>query len=264
MRDIKYSFARLSRSKKVVFIASLVSVIGCLMPWYNDLSVYGATDTFLGITGPLFLAGFFVLVMSGFVALMIGMPMMGKNFLKLPVKQSIVAMAVGVQSLFLLLIVNSVFYHSKFGVSISHKSPGFGMTISMVAVIGLIVGSYFWYKEEYVYKGFDESIGRKEPLIRMESAPPVQQKTENREQRSIDTETQPHTPYSKKATRRGFGFKESRPGESIDDLVKKQQPQSSVIVDDTPPPMTNANDDTDAISINHGGKEENMKIRLDL
>lgn len=71
-------------------------------------------------------------------------------------------------------------------------------------------------------------------------------------------------PYTKKVTRRGFGFKESRPGESIEDLVKKPEPQVIATPNDTPSLMTNADDGTDATSVNHGGKEENMKIRLDL
>jgi len=114
MRNLKTAFSRLSRPKKVVLVTSVLIVLSCIMPWYQDLSVYGVGDTYLGVTGPLFLAGVFILALSGFTALMIGMPMMGKRFLKLPVKGSLIAMIAGVQSLFLLLIANSVFYHSIF------------------------------------------------------------------------------------------------------------------------------------------------------
>ncbi len=212
------------------------------MPWYQDLSVYGVGDTYLGVTGPLFLAGVFILALSGFTALMIGMPMMGKRFLKLPVKGSLIAMIAGVQSLFLLLIANSVFYHSKFGVSISHKEPGFGMTIALLATIGLVLGSYFWFKEEFAYKGFNEEVGRKEPLIRMKSEI-------EREQRTVSEE-----PYGKKQPLRGFGFpaseKISEKGES-----DKNEKSGEVTVEEA--------EKTNQMP-GHGGKEENMKIRMDL
>ncbi len=255
MRDLKYAFSRLSRPKKVVLITSLSTVISCILPWYHDLSVYGVSDTFLGITGPLFLAGLFIFAMSGFVALMIGMPMMGKRFLKLPVKGSVISMVAGIQSLFLLLIANSVFYHSKFGVSISQKGPGFGMTVAMIAVIGLIAGSYFWYKEEFAYKGFDEQVGRKEPLIRMKSEDSKEQVADSRRQRSIEEE-KADEPYGKKAPRRGFGFRESSPRESVEDLVKSgNEGKSGETVESA---------EEASRSANHGGKEENMKIRMDL
>jgi len=255
MKNLKYAFSRLSRPKKVVLTTSLLASISCVMPWYNDLSVYGVSDTFLGITGPLFLAGFFVLAMSVFVTLMIGMPMMGKRFIKLPVKPSIIAMASGIQSLFLLLIVNSVFYHSKFGVSISQKGPGFGMTIAMVAVIGLIVGSYFWYKEEFAYKGFDEQVGRKEPLIKMHEQDSKHQTVNSREQRPIATTEKAEVAYSGKTPRRGFGFKESSPGENVENLVKASP---------SPRGETVKKAEEASYANDHGGKEKNMKIRMDL
>ncbi len=244
MRDLKYAFSRLSRTKKVVMIMSSLVAISCILPWYNDSSVYGIGDMYLGITGPLFLVGFFIMALSGFVALSIGMPMMGKKFIKLPIKGSLISMIAGVQSLFLLLIANSVFYHSKFGVSITQKSPGFGMTIALLSVVGLILGSYFWFKEEYAYKGFDEALGRKEPLIKIPE--------EKREHTKVAQKKEEPAPYSGgKHVLRGFGFQETRPGESLQQLAKEQRSETP----DAP--------DT-ASSEEHGGKKENMMIRMDL
>ncbi len=247
MRDIKYAFSRLSRTKKVVMIMSSLAALSCLLPWYNDSSVYGIGDMYLGVTGPLFLVGFFIMALSGFVAMYIGMPMLGKKFIKLPIKGSLISMIAGVQSLFLLLIANSVFYHSKFGISITHKSPGFGMTVALLSVIGLILGSYFWFKEEYAYKGFDEALGRKEPLIKIAE--------EKREHAKVAERKEEPAPYSGvKNPLRGFGFQEARPGETLQQLVKEQRSDSEPV----------ATEKTSATPDEYGGKKENMMIRMDL
>lgn len=243
MNRFKQGFMRLPRHKKIVFVAAVVTILSCILPWYQDLSVYGVGDMYLGVTGPLFLAGFTILGLSLFLALMIGMPMMGKRFPKLPIKQSLASMLIGVESLFLILMANSVFYHSKFGVSISHKEPGFGMTVALIAVIGMIIGSYFWWKEESEFKGFDENVGRKEPLIRMKE------------------EEIPE----KKAPLKGFGYQQTRPGHDIREVVKETadsnlRPSGA---DQQPEDKTIEEAEKEA-GTREKGKLENMKIRMDL
>lgn len=234
---------RLPKHKKIIFAASIVTIVSCLLPWYQDLSVYGIGDTYLGVTGPLFLAGFTILGLSLMLALMIGLPVTGKRFPKLPIKQSLVSMLVGVESLFLILIANSVFYHSKFGVSISHKEPGFGMTVALIAIIGMIIGSYFWWKEESEFKGFDESVGRKEPLIRMQP-----------------TTNEPVKPAAESL--KGFGYQQTRPGHDIREVVsenseiKNQKPENEG--------LKTVEDAEHEADTREKGKIENMKIRMDL
>jgi hypothetical protein len=249
-QDIKHGFERLSRPKKVVLVASVLTALSCLFPWYHDLSVYGVGDTYLGINGPLFLAGIFILAMNSFLALSIALPMIGKRFVKIPLKSSVAGMLAGLQSLFLLLIVNSVFYHAKFGVSISNKSPGFGMTIAMLAVLVLIGASYFLYKEESASKGFDEEVGRKEPLIRIPETP-------IRQHESIATKPQQQPspqPLEKtdSSTRlMGFGFKEYAKGKTVESLLKSQKEEMEF---------------QERVEKNgeDRGKLENMRIRMDL
>lgn len=232
-------------------MASVFTIISCILPWYRDLSVYGVGDTYVGVTGPLFLVGLSIMGLSVFVALMIGMPMMGKRFPKLPAKQSMLSMIVGVESLFLVLIANSVFYHSKFGVSISHKQPGFGMTVALIAIIGLIIGSYFWWKEESEFKGFDENVGRKEPLIRLEK--------EDRNQKSEEVKK---VEEKKEPTLRGFGYKQTRPGHDIRQVAKETEDRNQ---------KTEESEETKTIEQaeqesgdREKGKKENMMIRMDL
>ncbi len=250
--DLRYEFSRLSKPKKVVLTASLLSALSCFMPWYHDLSVYNVSDTYLGITGPLFLAGWFIFVLSGFLALMIGLPMIGKSFLKLPIKNSLVVIIVGIQSLFLILITNSVFYHQKFGVSITHKQPGVGMTIALLSIIGIISGGYFWYKEEHAFKGFDESVGRKEPLIRI-SEPEMRQHVGVSR---VTSAAEPIKETPRTQVLRGFGYKEVKKGEVLADLLKKNKEGAST-EEVIPEPAK-------IIRTEPGGKIENMRIRMDL
>ncbi|EKD64019.1 MAG: hypothetical protein ACD_51C00097G0006 [uncultured bacterium] len=256
-QDIKHGFARLSRSKKVVLISAILTSFSCLLPWYHDLSVYGVADSYLGINGPLFLAGIFIFAMNAFLTLSIAMPMIGKRFVKLPLKGSVAGMLVGLQSLFLLLIANSVFYHAKFGISISQKTAGFGMAIAMFSVLALIGGSYFWYKEESVDRGFDEAVGRKEPLIKIPEVAPVRQHTNLTPKTPVEPPIAPQQQKNEPNKLRGFGFRDSGRGDTIESLLKKHQ---NLTGESQPSTVS----ETNIRSGEDRGKIENMRIRMDL
>ena len=67
---------------------------------------------------------------------------------RLPVREAIFHLFVGIESLFLLLMVNSIFFHPKFGVNITLKESRFGMTLAIIGSAVLVVGAYFQNKKK--------------------------------------------------------------------------------------------------------------------
>jgi len=87
METFKSRLKRLPFKEKLVLIGGFLVVIGSFLPWYKDLDKFRTGDTFLGITGPLYLAGLIVLV-SGLVSFgLIMAKLLEKRGLKLPMQE---------------------------------------------------------------------------------------------------------------------------------------------------------------------------------
>jgi hypothetical protein len=156
-KRVKQGFLRLSMAKKVVLLSSGALMVSAVLPWYDNRNSFGVGETFLGVQGPLFLLGIFVFSFGAISFFNIFLPLLGKNFFKLKRKIGAVAMMLGAQSLFLLLIANSVFYHPSFGTNISHKGIRFGMLVAFIS-IGFMVSSG-WLTHRREKKGeFDEEM----------------------------------------------------------------------------------------------------------
>ncbi|MBI4231741.1 hypothetical protein HY605_00795, partial [Candidatus Peregrinibacteria bacterium] len=60
--SFKSRLKKLAISKKLILVGSGLMVVSAFLPWYSDLDRFKIGDTFLGITGPLYLVGFLVLL----------------------------------------------------------------------------------------------------------------------------------------------------------------------------------------------------------
>lgn len=120
--------------RKMLLFGTFLSVISTLLPWYSDMDRFNIGDTFLGISGPLYLAGFIVLAASGASFTLIMLHLLGKKQPKLPIKEGHLHVFSGIISGVMLVLVNSVYFHPKFGISIADKSLGVGMMIAFAGV----------------------------------------------------------------------------------------------------------------------------------
>lgn len=151
--------------KKIILTGSFLAFISVFMPWYSDIDRFKIGDTFLGITGPLYLAGLIVLLASASSLLMIIMILMEKPLPKLPLKDSHLNIFNGALSLLMLILTISVYFHPKFGLNITEKNLEFGMVLSFIGVGVLILGSILLIRTKEV--NFEEE-GRIEPLIKID------------------------------------------------------------------------------------------------
>lgn len=166
---IKETFLRLPRHTKLIGVGSLILAVSTLLPWYADLDSYKIGDEFLGVTGPASFVGIVVILFSGFSFWIFLQSLLQRRMRRLPVREGIIHLAVATESLFLLVLVNSIYFHPKFGVNITLKESRFGMTIAFAGAIILLIGGYLQNREEIAKEG---DTGRLEPLIKMEPTEP--------------------------------------------------------------------------------------------
>ncbi len=148
--------------KKLIYIASALTIISVFLPWYNDVDKFKIGDRFLGITGPLYLAGFIVLVASILSFGIITLALKDKSLPKLPLKEEHFFVFNSGLSLLMLVLCASVYFHNKFGVNIIDKSAGIGLTMAFFTCIASLIGGLL------INRGSDVSFdteGSLEPLI---------------------------------------------------------------------------------------------------
>jgi hypothetical protein len=205
---IKETFFRLPKHTKFIGIGALILAIATLLPWYADLDSYKIGDEFLGITGPASFVGIVILLLSGLSLWIFSYRLFERHVPRLPVREAILHLFVAVESLFLLLLVNSIFFHPKFGVNITLKESRFGMTFAIIGAMVLFIGGYLQNKEEIAKEGEE---GKLEPLIKMEERPhaPVAPRPSRSEVTSSPERERKIYPHAK-----GFMFGEGKPAAS--------------------------------------------------
>lgn len=172
IQRIKETFLRLPKHIKMIGIGSLILAISTLLPWYADMDSYKIGDEFLGITGPASFVGIAILLLSGLSLWLFSYHLLERRVPRLPVREGIIHFFTAIESLFLLVLVNSIFFHPKFGVNITLKESRFGMTVAFVGTVVLLIGGYLKNKQEV---SIQEETGKLEPLIKIDQTQSVSQ-----------------------------------------------------------------------------------------
>lgn len=211
---MQVTFLRLPKHAKMVGIGSLVLLVSTVLPWYADLDSYRIGDQFLGITGPASFVGIAILALSGFSLWIFSYHLFERHIPRLPVREGIMNLFVAIESLFLLVLVNSIYFHPKFGVNITLKESRFGMTLAFIGAIILLIGGYLQNREQMAKS---DDVGKLEPLIKMEppprAAPSVPPSPEKRPHASLEPTARKILPHLKEGPHgheRGFFFGERR------------------------------------------------------
>ena len=178
LENFKTRLKKLPISKKLVLFGAFLVVIGVFMPWYKDIDKFNTGDMFLGITGPLYLAGLIVLAAGAANFGVIFTKLLGKKTPNLPLSENHFFIFSSALSVLMLILTSSVYFHPKFGINLMNKSMGIGMILGFVGTGIVILGSILSMKKREV--NFDEE-GELKPLIDIE--------TRERVQSSLDPET---------------------------------------------------------------------------
>lgn len=144
---LKQGFLRLPPMKKVILISSFTLSLSTVLPWYDQRNNFGVGETYLGLQGPLFTVGLIILGCGVISFLNIFIPLFGRNFFELKRKTGTLALSFGVQSLLLLLVANSIFFHPDFAATINNKGTRFGMILAFLS-IGTLMISGWWVRRK--------------------------------------------------------------------------------------------------------------------
>lgn len=156
--------------RKIVAVGSLLMVVSVFLPWYEDRDSFNTGDVFLGITGPLYLAGISIFLMAAMNLALIVMDSIGRRA-PAGIRASRFFIIAAAASMYLLLIVNSVYFHNKFGVNITFKQSPFGMFTAFIAWALMTIGAYLCMRERTsIIKEFQEKA--QESLIKVPAAQP--------------------------------------------------------------------------------------------
>lgn len=164
---------------KLIGGGAFVTIVSVFLPWYRDLDSFNTGDQFSGLSGPLYLLGFLVLLLAISSFSLSLMKAMSRPLPRLPIEESHAHIFSGASSLFFLLIVNSVYFHSKFGVNITTKEVRFGMIFAFIGCFIVLMGGILQNKKRGV--SFDVQ-GKIDPLIEIRSS--------DRSQKSISENVQ--------------------------------------------------------------------------
>ncbi len=141
-------------------------IVSVFLPWYQDLDSFKTGDMFLGITGPLYLAGVSLLVLSGVILATMYLAYAGKKPSWMPRSNSAFYLAVGIFAFYMLILTNSVYFHAKFGINITMKQSQFGMFLAFIAASLISIGGYLSMLDKKAgIREFEKSVS--EPLVQV-------------------------------------------------------------------------------------------------
>lgn len=186
----------LSFDKKILTAGSLLMIISAVLPWYQDLDSFRTGDMFLGINGPLYLVGFSLIALAAINLALIYSEFTGIKIPRLPVKKHVFFMFTGIFAFYALILVNSAYFHPKFGINITLKQSQFGMLLAFFSAAMITIGGYLSMKDKgAILQEFREKA--EEPLIDV----PVQERnpekiirkeaTERRGMTEVPVKTEP-------------------------------------------------------------------------
>jgi hypothetical protein len=164
-QNFKTRLKKLSLKEKLVFAGSGLLVISAFLPWYKDIDRFNTGDLFLGVSGPVYLAGVIVLLANAFIFGIIMSKLMNKKRPKFPLEDREIYIAGGAITLLMLILANSVYFHPKFGINLTAKTMGIGMILAFISVGAVILGAVLYISKKEV--DF-ESEGTLDPLIDLE------------------------------------------------------------------------------------------------
>ena len=131
------NFRALSFEKKTIFLAHLATMIVCFIPWFSAEPVYGDPFFYNAFTGPAFLIGYVIFLISLVIFLLFLDRLLDKRKIKLTFSENYLYGICGLEQLLLLVLTWSVLAVS--GNQFESSMVRFGIFVALIAqVVGLV------------------------------------------------------------------------------------------------------------------------------
>ncbi len=176
-KRIKQLILDLPFEQKILGAGAVLMFMSLFMPWYQDIDMFKTGDMFLGISGPIYFAGYTIMLVTLLDLFLI---VSGALNVKLPmnVRPSAVYLASGILFFYLLFLVNSVYFHQKFGINLLNKESPFGMFIAFIAASLVTIGGYIATRDKKaLLKEFQDET--QEPMIKLNEQAELRKPREN-------------------------------------------------------------------------------------
>lgn len=141
----------LSSSQKLNLIGSGLMIVSLFLNWFSDTDIFHSGDTYSGLSGPLYMVGitlFAVAVINIAVNLMMAMKWSLVKRLSESSAGKLQMMA-GFGAMYLLLLVNSVYFSPQFGLNILNKRSEIGVMLTLVATVMICIGGYLAFRKKF-------------------------------------------------------------------------------------------------------------------
>lgn len=190
---VKQGFLRLPTLKKGALIASFALAISAVLPWFKAKNLLEEQVGFLGVTGPLYLIGLFILGFGLFNFLRAFLPITLGSTQDKPAGRW--TLWIGTQGLLLISLALSIFKHPDFASHLLVKTTRFGLWTGLISSAVLLGIGFLLYRQETAEQDVTEE---KSHFVPTSSAEPTYSLHETIEE-VIDTapvsqETTPGTP----------------------------------------------------------------------
>jgi len=145
------SFAKLNTAAKIQLIGSSLLILSLFLNWYSDVDVFRSGDTYTGLNGPMYFVGLNLLAVA--IANMV--LTLGKSwrvgFFRKMTETSLgkLQMFFGFGAMYLLIIVNSVYFNPQFGLNILSKKSEIGVMVALVSTVLICVGGYLAFRKKF-------------------------------------------------------------------------------------------------------------------
>lgn len=141
----------MSSGQKLNLIGTILLVVSLFLGWYSDKDVFRSGDFYTALNGPLYFVGISILALclvnagTLLYAVLKGGVTAKWQESPLGMKQ----MIMGFFSMYLLMIINSVYFHPQFGLNIMSKKSEIGVMLALVATVMICVGGYVSYRKKF-------------------------------------------------------------------------------------------------------------------
>lgn len=144
-------WSSLSSSQKLNLIGSGLMMISLFLNWFSDTDIFRSGDTYTGLSGPLYLVGFSLLMISLLNVITTLAKALDWSIVKGLDESKIgkLQMMAGFSSMYLLLLVNSVYFSPLFGLNILSKRSEIGVMLALISTVMICIGGYLAYRKKF-------------------------------------------------------------------------------------------------------------------
>jgi hypothetical protein len=142
---------KLSSGQKLNMLGAALLFVSLFLNWYSDKDVFRSGDSYTALNGPLYFVGLSILLLCVVNAgsQMIGVFKAKSSPAWAESRLGKLQMGMGFTVMYLLMVINSAYFHPQFGLNILSKKSEIGVMLALVATVMICVGGYISFRKKF-------------------------------------------------------------------------------------------------------------------